>query len=174
MNTDLIKKAYYFAREKHKGQKRDNGDEYIVHPIRVAKIVITFKDTHDIDVLIASSLLHDTLEDTYTSYKELVDNFGEVIASIVEELTTAGYVPKLEGKEMYLSKKMQNMTNYALVIKLADRLDNVSDLNTTTEEKKNRVIAQTQYIVNYLKINRELTPTQQKLIKEIEKKLEEY
>ncbi len=174
MDFDLIKRAYNFAKQKHSGQKRDGGKEYITHPVNVAKLVIKYKPSHNLDILIAGALLHDTLEDTYTSYKELIDNFGEIIASLVMELTTAGYVPKLEGKEVYLSKKMQDMSNYALAIKLADRLDNVSDLKTTTVEKRERIILQTRYILNYLKQNRELTDCQKNLVELIENEIKNY
>ena len=55
-----------FAKEKHKGQKRDDGQEYITHPIRVAKIIYDYKAKYSSnkEVLIAAALLHDTLEDT--------------------------------------------------------------------------------------------------------------
>lgn len=174
MDFELIKRAYNFAKLKHSGQTRDNGEDYLSHPVSVAKLVIKHKPSHNLDILVAGALLHDTLEDTYTSYRELIDNFGIVIASLVMELTTAGFVPKLEGKEVYLSKKMQNMSNYALAIKLADRLDNVSDLKTTTKEKRERVIFQTKYILGYLKQNRELTDCQNHLIELIEKEIENY
>lgn len=173
MNTKLIKDALIFARQKHRGQLRDGGNPYIVHPIRVAKLVLTYKKSKDIEILVAGALLHDTLEDTYTSYKELEEAFGEVVASLVMELTTASYVPKLEGKDVYLSRKMENMTNYALVIKLADRLDNLSDLSSTTDEKRIRILNQTKNIVDYLVEHRVLTSTQQKLVDEINKILGE-
>ena len=168
-----LSKVISFAINKHKGQKRANGVPYIVHPLRVAELVKTHKKSSEIDVLVAAALLHYVLEDTYTSYRELIENFGEVIASIVMELTTAKYVPVLFGKDNYLSKKMANMTNYALVIKLCDRLDNVSDLNGVSYEKKVKTLNDTIVITNYLKENRELTGTQKKLIELIDEKVAE-
>lgn len=168
-----LSKVISFAINKHRGQKRANGVPYIVHPLRVAELVKTYKKSQEIDILVAAAILHDVLEDTYTSYRELIDNFGEVIASIVMELTTASYVPVLFGKDNYLSKKMANMTNYALVIKLCDRLDNISDLNGVSKEKKIKTLKDTTIITNYLKENRLLTGTQARLIELIDAKVSE-
>ena len=174
MEDDIIKRAYDFAREKHRGQLRDGGEEYIIHPLRVAQLVLKYKPSKNIKLLIAGSLLHDTLEDTYTSYREIEENFGELIASLVMELTSAKYVPKLEGKDVYLAHKMENMTSYALCIKLADRLDNLMDLSNTNEEKKIRMLNQTKNIVDYLKTHRKLTVAQKRLIGKIEEVLNNY
>lgn len=167
MKNELVIKAYLFAKEKHKGQLRDGGQPYIIHPIRVARIVRENKKSKNSDVLVASALLHDTLEDTYTSYKELEDNFGEIVASLVMELTTASYMPKLEGKDVYLSHKMENMSSYALYIKLADRLDNLSDLASTSDEKRIRILNQTKNIIDYLSNHITFTSSQQKLVDKI-------
>ena len=167
-----INKVLEFATKKHQGQKRDDGSEYIEHPIRVAKIVEKYKpNSLNKNILIAGALLHDTLEDTYTSYKELVDNFGEVVASLVVELTTAKYGCKMIGKAIYLAEKMQYMTNYALYIKLADRLDNISDLKGCSENKKAKMIADTKYFLEYLDKKRNLTKSQMEIKNEIQTKL---
>ena len=164
-----------FATEKHKGQKRDDGKDYIVHPIRVAKLVDEYKAKYsqNREVIVAAALLHDTLEDTYTSYRELKEKFGEVVASIVQELTTAKYGSKMIGKGLYLAEKMQMMTNYALTIKLADRYDNLCDLDKCSENKIKRTINDTEYILDYLEKRRNFTKSQQIFIKLIKSKLEE-
>ena len=169
-----IEDVLRFATEKHKGQKRDGGEDYISHPIRVAKIVDEYKAKNSLNkkVLIAAALLHDTLEDTYTSYNEIVDNFGEIVASIVMELTTAKYGCKIIGKAQYLAEKMQFMTNYALFIKLADRLDNLCDMKGCTEEKKQRTIKDTIYIMDYLQKRRTLTKSQKKLADSIKQQID--
>lgn len=174
MNKVLIDKAYAFAKQKHRGQLRDGGQSYIIHPIRVAQLILKYKPSKNQDVLIAAALLHDTLEDTYTSYKELCENFGEMVASIVMELTTASFVPKLEGKDVYLSHKMENMTNYALCVKLADRLDNIRDLSDTSQEKRIRILNQTKNIIDYLVLHRNLTDSHKKLIEQINFVLNKY
>lgn len=167
-----INQVYLFAKAKHEGQKRDNGSDYITHPVNVAKIIKEVKgDSKNIDILVAAALLHDTLEDTYTSYRELEENFGKEIASIVMELTTAPFVPKMIGKAKYLATKMENMTNYALLIKFADRYNNLCDLNGTTQEKRQRTISDTEYILNYLSSRRTYTTSQQKLVDLIQKQI---
>ena len=168
-----LEEVLEFAKLKHAGQKRDNGEDYIVHPIRVAKLVDYYKGQYskNREVLLAASLLHDTLEDTYTSFLELRDHFGIEVASLVEELTNASYSSKIIGKGLYLAEKMQMMTNYALIIKLADRLDNVRDLNYTCEEKKERILNDTQFILDYLPKHRELTGSQTKLCAEIQSEI---
>ncbi len=164
---ELTKKAYLFAKEKHKDQKRDGGEPYIIHPIRVAEIVFENKRSKNFSVLIAAALLHDTLEDTYTSYRELEECFREAIASLVMEVTTASVACRMEGKDTYLSHKMQHMTSYALFVKLADRLDNISDLDKSPAEKRERIFRDTQNIINYLSKNITFTSSQQKLVNKI-------
>lgn len=163
----LVRKAYLFAKRKHKGQKRDGGEPYIIHPIRVARLVFENKRSANMSILLCSALLHDTLEDTYTSYKELSENFGEVIASMVMELTTASTACKIEGKENYLWHKMEHMTSYALYIKLADRLDNIADLAHSTDEKRQRVYKETKAIISHLSGTIKFTSSQQHIVDKI-------
>ncbi len=69
-------KVLAFASKKHQGQFRADGvTPYIEHPKKVAELVQTYKTSKQMDVLVAASLLHDTLEDTYTSYKQFDDEF---------------------------------------------------------------------------------------------------
>ena len=103
--------------------------------------------------------LHDTLEDTKATYYDLLKYFGPQVAGIVLELTTDEDMRKEIGKEKYLSIKMKNMTSWALVIKLCDRLDNVSDLCNGSEEFRERYVAETLGILNYLVDNRKLSPS---------------
>lgn len=168
-SKELVKKAYLFAKERHKGQKRDGGEDYIIHPVRVARIVLENKRSKNISILLCSALLHDTLEDTYTSYKELEEKFGEAIASLVMELTTASLASRIEGKDHYLCHKMEHMTSYALYVKLADRLDNITDLDNSSEEKRNRMYNQTRTIISYLADHITFTSSQQRIVEKIEK-----
>lgn len=174
-NIDL-KKVLELAKQKHDGQFRSNGLPYIVHPVRVAKLVAQHKKSKNYKLLLSAALLHDTLEDTYTSVKELYDFFGEnsQVPSLIVELTTAKFVPKLIGKAEYLARKMEYMTSYALVIKLCDRLDNITDLEGFSLEKANKTLSDTRYIVEYLKSHRKLTETHKTLINEIENVLVQH
>lgn len=163
-----------FARQKHLGQLRKDGvTPYINHPILVAELIKKYKKSRNIDAIVAAALLHDTLEDTYTSYRELEDNFGEMVASMVMEVTTASYMPYLVGKSNYLKHKMIDMSNYSLCIKLADRLANLMDAKTLPAEKQQQIIFDTYEIIEYLEEKRELTIAQQDLIKAIKNQLSE-
>ena len=157
-----------YAKNKHAGQFRADGiTPYIEHPIKVAEIVKKYKKSKNIQAIVAACLLHDTLEDTYTSYKELQDMFGVMVASMVMEVTTATYMPLLMGKGNYLKHKMKEMSPYALVIKLADRLANLYDCDSLPKEKRIKLVKDTDEIVDFLELNRELTVAQKDLINEI-------
>lgn len=168
-----IDEVLAFATERHKGQVRADGSDYITHPVRVSKLVAEFKPSRNGNILAAGAILHDILEDTYTSYKELCDKFGIVVASLVMEVTSSGFMPKLVGKRFYLAHKMQYMSSYALVIKLADRLDNLTDMRAVALEKIKRTYFDTIYMINYLEGKRNLTEPQKNLISAIRGKLEE-
>lgn len=174
MNEEIdIDEVLRFARERHQGQLRSDGQEYITHPMRVSQIVAKFKPSQNSNILAAGALLHDVLEDTYTSYRELQDRFGEVVASLVMEVTSSTFMPKLVGKQIYLAHKMQYMSSYALIIKLADRLDNISDLKGLKEEKIKKTFFDTVYMVSFIESKRVLTTAQTNLVDAIHLKLKE-
>lgn len=173
----ITKAALIFAKEKHKNQNRKVTNEpYVNHPISVAKILRENKKSHKIKELVAAAFLHDTLEDTNTTEHELEKLFGKLITSLVLELTTDEKEKEKIGKEKYLAEKMSDdsrMSNWALVIKLADRLDNVSDLKNADEKFRKRYTKETRHILETLEKNRKLSSTHKKLIKKIEEKLNE-
>lgn len=107
-------KALEFAATKHAGNKRKNGDNFIIHPIRVSQEVKTEKQK-----IIA--LLHDVLEDTDATYDELKKEFGTDIAHTVLVLTRE----KEEAYEDYIARVKTN--NDAVAVKIADIADNLSD-----------------------------------------------
>ena len=163
-----IKNAIEFAINAHKGQTRLNGDPYIKHPLNVALNVITYKKSKNIDTLIISAILHDTIEDTKTTYSDILKYFGKDVADLVLELTNDEYLKKKEGKQKYLSKKMTEITSWACVIKLCDRLDNVMDLSNCNDERFiNNYINETIGIIDYLLKNAKLTITHINIIKQI-------
>lgn len=165
--VNKAQEALDYATVMHDGQYRKDGTEYINHPIRVANYVSAFKSTLNMDVLLASAYLHDTLEDTDATYYDIVSKFGPQVASLVLELTTDEDIKKLLGKTKYLEIKMKNMSSWALVIKLCDRLDNVSDLANSDEAFRNRYVKETIEILDYLLNNRELSQTHIAIIKSI-------
>lgn len=162
-----------FAKERHAGQTRADGTPYINHPIRVSEIVAKYKPSSNSNILKAGAILHDILEDTYTSYKELIDKFGLVVASLVMEVTSSDFVSKMVGKQIYLAHKMRYMSSYALVIKLADRLDNLSDVKALKPEKIQKTFFDTIYMLNYIETKRILTIPQENLVQAIRVKLKE-
>lgn len=165
-------KAKKFSQKAHKNQFRKfSGVPYVTHPINVAKIIKENKKSKKLDQLISAALLHDTLEDTSASEKELTKKFGELITSLVKELTTDVKEKNKLGKREYLTQKMIKMSNWALLIKLADRLDNVSDLKNATKEFQKNYIEETVFILENLKEKRKLTETQNKLLRKIELQL---
>ena len=102
-DSNLVLKALKVANKKHKGELRDDGTPYVEHPIRVAEYSYEFKKSKNASMIYMASLLHDTIEDTYTSYRELDDMFGREVASLVMELSTAKFAPAcLEGGKAVL------------------------------------------------------------------------
>lgn len=140
VNTALILKAYKFAEEHHRGQKRMSGEDYITHPLSVAYILA---DLQLDDSTICAALLHDVVEDTDTTNEELIKLFGVEIAEMVAGVT------KL-GKIQYVTIEEQQVENYrkmflamgkdirVILIKLADRLHN---MRTLSNLKRDRQIA---------------------------------
>lgn len=134
----MIKKAYYLAEELHKGQKRQSGEDYIIHPLNVADILAQMHADRD---TICAALLHDTLEDTPISKEEIAENFNETVANLVEGVTKI-------SRMNFNSKEEQNMANTRkiitsitddlriVIIKLADRLHNMRTLQYKSENKQ--------------------------------------
>ena len=173
-NELITDKALEFAREKHKGQMRKNNTpvEYITHPINVANLVKKYANNAvNIDDLVSSAYLHDTLEDTNTTYEELICNFGNIISNLVKELTNNDVLKKEMGKTKYLSMKMANMSEDALIIKLCDRLDNVSSLYDTNKAFIDKYLRETISILNYIINSRNLNTIHLNIINDINKEV---
>ena len=163
---NLVLKAIEFASAKHAGQIR-KGDKspYVTHPLAVSYLVAAYKKSKHLDEILAACWLHDTLEDTNTTFIELAEVFTPLVATLVYELTSDEDEIDRVGKKEYLKSKMVGISSYALVIKLADRLHNVSDSPTA------KTIEDTADILKYLKAWRKLSKTHKEIIKEIEKYL---
>ncbi len=170
---DRYNTALEFATRKHRGQMRKDGvTPYIVHPIGVADLVKEFAQDHEyIDTMLVAALLHDTLEDTDTTYDEIWDKFGPNVADIVEELTSDKDECKRIGKGKYLKIKMQHMSEEALIIKIADRLYNMRDVACMKPEKIQQFIDQNTEIINWLRHNRGLTETHIELLRALEREV---
>ena len=133
-NSDKLKAALVYATEKHKGQKRIGGDDYITHPIAVCEIVK--KETSDEDYLIAA-LFHDLLEDTDATDEEILAYGNAEILEAVKLLT------KEKGYDMaqYIGAIKNNPI--AFKVKAADRLHNLQCALVTNEEFKRKYILET-------------------------------
>lgn len=132
MIKDIVIKAYNYAEEKHKEQRRKFSDlPYITHPKGVARIIEHLKASPEV---IAAALLHDVVEDTEATIEEVETLFGEEVALLVDELTTKK--GKRENKADYLIEKMIHMSDAAIMIKLADRLHNVTYLEYDNVDQK--------------------------------------
>ena len=166
--SEGLKKAINYATRMHKGQKRLNGTPYITHPLHVVENVLKYKKSKSMDIISISACLHDTIEDTEATYYDIVKLFGPQVAGIVQELTTDEDMKNALGKQQYLSIKMKNMSSWALVIKLCDRLDNVKDLLNCSDKKfKNKYTNETIGIIDYLITNRKLSKTHISIIEQI-------
>jgi GTP diphosphokinase / guanosine-3',5'-bis(diphosphate) 3'-diphosphatase len=138
----IIEDAFLFAEEKHKGQKRKSGEDYILHPLRVA---IEASKLHLDTNAISAALLHDVLEDTKTAKKEIKDKFGEDVLFLVESLS---HLSKLKRKTINKNKtiyRLENLRNLILssakdvrviLIKIVDRLDNMKSIWALSPEKQ--------------------------------------
>ena len=141
-----IRKAYDYACEKHFGQKRLTGEDYIVHPLAVALILANIKA--DKETIIAG-LLHDVLEDTNTTEEELTNLFGKTVNTIVSGVTKINSI-SFKGGENEASIATQRKILVGLtedvrviIVKLADRLHNMRTLWVHSEEKQKKKARET-------------------------------
>ncbi len=138
---EKIKLAEKVATEKHKGQFRKiSGEAYISHPKAVYEKVKKYTD--NVDVLCAA-WLHDTIEDTDYTYEQCKSDFGQKTADLVREVTSHRDLIEKYGKGPYLAWRAKLMTKEALLIKLSDRIDNLQDLDSFPEDKKESKIEET-------------------------------
>ncbi len=145
VDDQLLANAFHFARDKHEGQMRKSGDPYFVHPTRVAQIVADMR----MDLpSVCAALLHDVVEDTEVSVDEITKAFGDEIAFLVDSVTKLGRV-NFRCKEDQQAESFRKMLLAmardirVLVIKLADRLDNMRTLDFMKPEAQERVALET-------------------------------
>ena len=93
-NPETLSKAYIFAVNAHKNQKRDEGKPYIIHPVAVASILTDLKLD---SATITTGLLHDTIEDTHATYKTVEKEFGKEVADLVDGVTKISALEEKAG-----------------------------------------------------------------------------
>ena len=143
----LIFKAYELAVEAHSRQRRKSGEPYILHPIEVARICAAEIGLGPTAIICA--LLHDVVEDTEITIKEILDIFGPKIATIVDGLTKLDGTytkdsPQAENFKKVLSTLIEDVR--VVLIKMADRLHNMRTLGSMPRHKQLKIAAETNYI----------------------------
>ncbi|MBX7147733.1 bifunctional (p)ppGpp synthetase/guanosine-3',5'-bis(diphosphate) 3'-pyrophosphohydrolase [bacterium] len=144
-NIDIINKAYVFTAKAHEGQMRKSGHPYVIHPLEVANILADMK----LDVSsVAAGILHDTLEDTEASKEQIESIFGRDIAELVDgvtKLSKLNFNTKEDRQAENFRKMIIAMSKdiRVILIKLADRLNNLRTLQFMPEEKQMRIAKET-------------------------------
>jgi GTP diphosphokinase / guanosine-3',5'-bis(diphosphate) 3'-diphosphatase len=145
ISIELILKAYEFAFDKHSDQKRKSGEPYIIHPVAVAKSLLELNCD---DATICAALMHDVIEDTDVNSDEMRKIFGDEITSLVDGVT------KL-GKLNFKSSEQEQANNFrkmllaiakdmrVVLVKLADRLNNMQTLDHLAPEKQQKIAQET-------------------------------
>ncbi len=144
LNPERLDKAYNFAVNAHKSQKRASGDPYSVHPIEVANILTELKLD---SATITTGLLHDTIEDTFATYETIKQEFGDEVADLVDGVTkisafenSASANSKVENFRKLILATSKDIR--VLLVKIADRLHNMRTIKAITKEDKRKRIAQ--------------------------------
>ena len=138
VDTKLIMRAYNFANEHHKDQKRDSGEPYIIHPLNVAYILAEIGLD---DATLSAALLHDVVEDTEVTNEDLVEVFGEEIAQMVKGVTKLSTIQfaTVQEKQVENYRRMflaMGKDIRVILIKLADRLHNMRTLKFVSRERQ--------------------------------------
>ena len=137
----IVRRAYDYASYLHKGQLRQSGEPYIIHPLHVAAILAEMHADRD---TICAALLHDTLEDTPATYDEIVTNFNTEVAKLVDGVTKISKMHFSSREEQDLANTRKIVTSLTqdvriIIIKLADRLHNMRTIQykTVFKQKEN-------------------------------------
>jgi GTP diphosphokinase / guanosine-3',5'-bis(diphosphate) 3'-diphosphatase len=144
-DADLIKRAYDYSSKAHTGQMRKSGDPYFIHPASVAGIITELRlDTASV----CAGLLHDVVEDTLATTKDIEREFGGEIASLVDGVTKLGKI-NFTSKEDRQAENFRKMVVAmardirVLLIKLCDRVDNMRTLEHMKPEAQERIARET-------------------------------
>src|SRR5688500_8049961 len=140
-DLELLRRAYVFSALEHKGQVRQSGEPYVMHPLEVAAILADMK----LDVVaVAAGLLHDVVEDTRTTPARIAELFGPEVAHVVEGVTKIGAITFSSSEERQAEnfrKMLLAMVDdiRVVLVKLADRLHNMRTLHYLPEERRTKI-----------------------------------
>jgi GTP pyrophosphokinase len=143
LDRELLIEVISFVLDAHKGQTRKSGEPYIVHPIEVAKILANLKMN---SAVIATGLLHDVVEDTKYSTKEIQEKFGTEIAEMVDSVTKISDIQKgIDRTAQTFKKFLAYISKHpqVIAIKLADRLNNMYTLQYLRSEQQKSISQET-------------------------------
>jgi (p)ppGpp synthase/HD superfamily hydrolase len=163
-----LKLAHDFVVERHGDEKRKfTNRPYVLHLEETAQLLWEATDGQASDDEYIAALFHDLLENTPTTPEEIGKNYGGEVMGIVVEVTNNDAQIVILGKAVYLSKKINAMSNKAFSLKLCDRLSNVVGLqeDCIPDHFVNQYVKETQYILEHL--NREMDETQKYLVERI-------
>jgi GTP diphosphokinase / guanosine-3',5'-bis(diphosphate) 3'-diphosphatase len=137
-NADLIRRAYAYGMKMHEGQMRKSGEAYFTHPVAVAAILTEQRLD---DATIVTALLHDTIEDTRSTYADLTGLFGEEVAELVDGVTklTNLQLSSTESQQAENFRKLfmaMSRDLRVILVKLADRLHNMRTIRSMSQEKQ--------------------------------------
>ncbi len=143
--VELISLAYAMAAQAHAGQLRSTGDDYITHPVEVARILA---DMHLDYQSIIAAMLHDVIEDTSVSKEEIAEKFGDKVAELVDgvsKLAQLKFESRAEAQAENLRKMMLAMARdiRVILVKLADRLHNMRTLGALSRDRQRRIALET-------------------------------
>jgi GTP pyrophosphokinase len=147
--VEIIDRAYRFAKAAHKGARRRSGEPYILHPIAVARIVISELGLGSTSI--CAALLHDVVEDTEFTKEDIEANFGPKIAAIVEGLTKIsggilGNNTSLQAQNFRKLLLSMSTDIRVVLIKMADRLHNMRTLGSMRPDKQFKIAGETLYV----------------------------
>ena len=144
-DTDLINKAYVYAARKHDGQMRKSGDAYFTHPVSVADIIADMRlDASSV----CAALLHDVVEDCDADVSDIQTVFGDEVAFLVDGVTKLGKVNFASREDRQAESFRKMLVAMArdirvLLVKLADRLDNMRTLDHMSPASQDRIARET-------------------------------
>ncbi len=141
----VLIKAFYFARDAHKGQKRASGEEYFTHPCAVAEILIALGMDY---TTVSAAFLHDVIEDTPATEEDILREFGQEILTLVTGVTKLDKIEFKSHEEEQAENFKKIFVSMAkdirvIIIKLADRLHNMRSLNFLSKERQLRMARET-------------------------------